>query len=86
MSKTKQKSKYDVAQEYQLLRNLWAGVLKLAIEELGRKDKNGKPLTKSIEARRWIMREGNNIGSFIWICGVLDMCHIKLRTKIIALN
>lgn len=52
-------------QEY---RNLWAAVLKQAIKDAGQEDQDSLN-----NPRLWFYSESKEIGSFLWICAVLNI-------------
>lgn len=50
-------------------RNLWAAVLDQAIEDV-RQYNGGFSMERAI---LWFESESNEIGSFLWVCSVLDL-------------
>jgi hypothetical protein len=57
-------------------RNLWAAVLQQAIEDVAKK--NGKSGT----AREWFESSRDGVGSFLWVCGVLDFDPEQIGKKL----
>lgn len=58
-------------------KNLWAAVLRQAINDAyGANFAADKERT---DAREWLRSDSVTIGSFRWICAILDMDYITLR-------
>lgn len=55
-------------------RALWCAVIIEAIRDLG--DRN---LSTREAAKRWILSDVMDIGSFAWICSHLDLAETKIR-------
>ena len=72
----------NIPEEYMALRGLWASVLMCACEDFvgvsclsGYKAAAGKQLRMILrdEARSWMDSSDVQVGSFLWICGMLGL-------------
>ena len=64
---------------------LWASVLEQAVKDLFSNDR--KSSLDKLKAKRWFKsKEHDLIGSFEWICGVIEFDVAKTRSRILAMR
>ena len=60
-------------------RRLWAAVLEQAVKD-ARGGRTYHIITE--EARAWFRSKNENVGSFIWVCRILDLDPCYVRAKV----
>jgi len=70
-------------------KSLWASVLGRAIDDLNKKltprmsdSKKSETLKFKQSAKYWFSRKESNVGSFVWICDILEIDPEKTKSKI----
>ena len=74
--------------EYRAYKTLWAAVLWQAVSDVVRLATAKRPHAQEIaqQTRAWIDDPANdNVGSFIWVCSVLDFDPKRVRPRIYAM-
>ena len=61
---------------------LWIEVLSQAIRDLKMRVRNAKPPVDQGSAKRWFANDRHTVGSFVWVCSVLDISPAQVRNQL----
>jgi len=65
------------------LRRLWWAVLTLGLDDYYRPSTRAPAIKKAAEARQWVASRSESIGSFSWVCIMLDLSVDAMRAKLL---
>jgi hypothetical protein len=65
------------------LKRLWWAVLTLGLEDYYRPSTRASAVKKATEARQWVASRSQHIGSFSWVCTMLDLSVDAMRARLL---
>jgi len=79
----------DMPDEFSRARGLWAAVMQGAVSDVLGKNSTTKGRNRSVvntelarSARMWFASDERGVGTFLWICGLLELDPAKVRARL----